>query len=1569
MEGEAEDDDGNQSEKSECFFAGKDTAMGLTLKDIPTRQSERRLSTDSVKSTNSTQSNNSDIQQHLQSMIDLLNPEETLKMAVKLESQRPNRTRYLVIVSRCCYHSPTTDRKSKIMRQNSTKTRSITAATTNIVAMHQSSTDGILRAPQPQQQSPQQQQPLQQQHQTQTESSSGEDSKADVHEKHNTNVLVTTTATQRPSQKSDSEKISASGDGKDACEDGVEESCLLGIDCNERTTIGLVLPILADTTIHLDGDGGFSVSVYGKTHIFKPVSVQAMWSALQTLHKVSQKARENNFYPRGPSHDWTSYYDSHIESEQSCLNEWNAMDSLESRRPPSPDAIRNKPTAKEETEGVIKMKLKEIMMSVDLDEVTSKYIRGRLEELLDMDLGEFKSFIDAEMLTILGKMDAPTEIFDHVYLGSEWNASNLEELQKNGIRHILNVTREIDNFFPGVFDYFNVRVYDDEKTNLLKHWDNTFRYITRAKSEGSKVLVHCKMGVSRSASVVIAYAMKAYNWEFKHALQHVKDRRNCIKPNKNFLNQLETYRGMLDAMKNKEKLQRSKSETNLKSTKDARLLPGSEPTPLIQALNQSKSKAGGVIGAHDVVSCGDNIIACADVGSDVNIIKHIGRRSKASTGRGKGDVSDSKQNRLVRRSSSTSPQAVPHVPLMTAAIKQQSQSLENLTPERSVAEEPKNMRFPGSNGENYSVTQNQVRHIQKNVQPPPPPPPPPPTSSIQRQQQQQKQLQQQKKQRQQQIASVRTRVQDLETHTNTRKTADDRRSLNLQFGRSVSHDTGATTSGVGKTLQSEDSPVWTSSAKLITQTCNFKSTAADASESVANNRTSACSDMLSNQHNVCSDFGSSDAVPMDATSTDCSNDGHQVGAASNARRHSRKTHSWTAAGGGHNSGTGDLLSGGNMRSGGGGIVLDRLNVLCQIGGATNATSNSGPSSKLGSNSSIDSAYEERVAVTPRTQRHRDLPARHASWGSGDTRCAVPVRNSSWAAFDSNRNSCHYGGGSGGAILEGQIHELNINKSNKTVSPPSHPIYQNISAGSTQYQHQHVGTVKRTKQKLEQCGSGNNSHTLKKLCAEEDGEPTMSDESTIGTTSVKRNAKGTTNLFRSASAAGSTRIRCSPYRCNSVEIVPGGAVVAGAVVASAIDSRNPAVDILTCNMVMRRSDGSRPLHNELLSASSAPDSYTMSDIENKNTLPPSQTMRTTTTIAGEHESIEDDAVVLRGGGVTSLITDQQRISGSVQILKKNFEAKAGTNITTTCSSTTSANVLQVQQTVTDTTAKKGHHSLPSSPVAQHIDPHHQHTTHNPPHGVTLDMPTTNTDSLCEVELSTAEILNDTNTLLTNVPAYGTHSLTTTNITQSATPATSVAAASTVLSSSASSSSSSSTSSASSMCEPFIDRNVKVLVHKYQTPTALTTTASRHDNLLTSSPASTLTASSMPITTSSKIVVPTAPAVSLTKPRRHSYYESGGQHGTHHKTMGSVTGGDGKNVFTPGRLLHEYNDSRPPPSPAKAHSGATQIRETIGDNTQQQQQHQQRRLPQHGRTHPLSRLTLPKQSFNTAAYNTM
>jgi protein phosphatase slingshot len=537
----------NPKSLSECYFAGKGTALVLPAAEA--QKSSRRPD-----------AQDSNIRKHLQSIVDLLRPEETLKMAVKLESVHPTRIRYLVIVSRM---------------------------------------------------------------------------------------------------------------GKRG-----EESCLLGIDCNERTTVGLVLKVMADTAIRLDGDGGFSVSVCSRHHIFKPVSVQAMWSALQTLHKVSSKAREQNYFQGGLTHDWVDYYEKRIESDRSCLNEWHAMDNLESKRPPSPDSIRTKPREREETEKVIRTTLKEIMMSVDLDEVTSKYIRTRLEEDLDMDLGEYKSFIDQEMLTILGQMDAPTEIFDHVYLGSEWNASNYEELQRNGVGHILNVTREIDNFFPGTFNYYNVRVCDDEKTDLLKYWDDTFKYITSAKRNGSKVLVHCKMGVSRSASVVIAYAMKAYNWDFRTAMHHVKEKRTCIKPNTSFLSQLETYQGILDAMKNKEKLQRSKSETNLKSptggdSKPDKILVGSEPTPIVRALPK-----------HVALS-----------GQD---LRNLGTRPKS--------WSPDNLPETEKEPSEKSP-----VSVSLEDLSQKSASKESVVKDKTT--QARHVLMPCDNGESYSVSQNQIVHL------------------------------------------------------------------------------------------------------------------------------------------------------------------------------------------------------------------------------------------------------------------------------------------------------------------------------------------------------------------------------------------------------------------------------------------------------------------------------------------------------------------------------------------------------------------------------------------------------------------------------------------------------------------------------------------------------------------------------------------------------------------------------------------------------------------------------------------------------------------------------------------
>ncbi|XP_041709267.1 protein phosphatase Slingshot homolog 3 isoform X1 [Coregonus clupeaformis] len=326
-----------------------------------------------------------------------------------------------------------------------------------------------------------------------------------------------------------------------------QESILLGMDFPDtdsgQCTIGLVVPIWSDTQVYLDGDGGFSVTSAEKTRIFKPVSIQTMWSVLQALHGCCERAVKGAVIP-GCGLDWAQHYYGHVESDRFCLNEWGAMTGLESLRR---DSAGQSSTERVSVERQIKEELRDIMRTEDLENITSKQVRSALETRIGMDMKNYKEYIDNEMMVTMAQMDKPSKIFDYLFLGSEWNAANFEELQKNNVGYILNVTREIDNFFPESFSYMNIRVYDVEATDLLSHWKDTYTFINTARQSGQAVLVHCKMGVSRSGSTVVAYAMKQQRWSLEVALSYVRDRRPIVQPNDGFMKQLHTYSGILNA--------------------------------------------------------------------------------------------------------------------------------------------------------------------------------------------------------------------------------------------------------------------------------------------------------------------------------------------------------------------------------------------------------------------------------------------------------------------------------------------------------------------------------------------------------------------------------------------------------------------------------------------------------------------------------------------------------------------------------------------------------------------------------------------------------------------------------------------------------------------------------------------------------------------------------------------------------------------------------------------------------------------------------------------------------------
>lgn len=137
-------------------------------------------------------------------------------------------------------------------------------------------------------------------------------------------------------------------------------------------------------------------------------------------------------------------------------------------------------------------------------------------------------------------------IEDNLYLGGLAAAKNLEVLNKYKITHILTIDtcplpRLITDMKQFVIKY--IQLSDQPKEDLLSYFDESDLFIKEGLSKGA-VLVHCYFGVSRSASIIIAYIMKKYNISYSEAYKRVKAKRCIVYPNNGFVSQLKLYSQM-----------------------------------------------------------------------------------------------------------------------------------------------------------------------------------------------------------------------------------------------------------------------------------------------------------------------------------------------------------------------------------------------------------------------------------------------------------------------------------------------------------------------------------------------------------------------------------------------------------------------------------------------------------------------------------------------------------------------------------------------------------------------------------------------------------------------------------------------------------------------------------------------------------------------------------------------------------------------------------------------------------------------------------------------------------------
>jgi hypothetical protein len=135
------------------------------------------------------------------------------------------------------------------------------------------------------------------------------------------------------------------------------------------------------------------------------------------------------------------------------------------------------------------------------------------------------------------------QVDSNIFIGNHESAKSLDHLADNKITHIVNAAIEIPNYHSGRFNYINAGLYDNPKLgdeDLLRILEPIYRYISAiiSKNPSAKILVHCHMGMSRSASIVIYYLMRHNNWSYEESLKYLINRRPIVKPNRWYQQQL-----------------------------------------------------------------------------------------------------------------------------------------------------------------------------------------------------------------------------------------------------------------------------------------------------------------------------------------------------------------------------------------------------------------------------------------------------------------------------------------------------------------------------------------------------------------------------------------------------------------------------------------------------------------------------------------------------------------------------------------------------------------------------------------------------------------------------------------------------------------------------------------------------------------------------------------------------------------------------------------------------------------------------------------------------------------------
>jgi len=135
-----------------------------------------------------------------------------------------------------------------------------------------------------------------------------------------------------------------------------------------------------------------------------------------------------------------------------------------------------------------------------------------------------------------------TEVYPHLFLGG-LEVVTSQFIQSNQIQNILTVDTQVPelNWTLLKVEHRHIQITDEENSLIFPYFQTSADWLIQLLHLNQNSLVHCRHGVSRSATIVTAVLMKLLIINCEEAIARIKEKHDSACPNPGFINQLKLW--------------------------------------------------------------------------------------------------------------------------------------------------------------------------------------------------------------------------------------------------------------------------------------------------------------------------------------------------------------------------------------------------------------------------------------------------------------------------------------------------------------------------------------------------------------------------------------------------------------------------------------------------------------------------------------------------------------------------------------------------------------------------------------------------------------------------------------------------------------------------------------------------------------------------------------------------------------------------------------------------------------------------------------------------------------------